>query len=424
MSSAASRMSAATANSAPPPSAWAFRAAVVGGGNPAIRSQIARIRNASDDASSSVRSALSSLRSPPETNARSPAPVMTSAAAPSAPSSAFSSWSIVSSEMALRACGRSMVTIARPSANSRPTITRSPSAVLAFSVSENSIASGLWRCRQRMRNIPVELTKRYVAEGWWTQDTLGDLIARGLQASPGAGFHVHSDVRPFAGTFHDVEIEARRLAAGLRARGVGPGDVVALQLPNWMEAAAAFWASAFLGAVTVPIVHFYGRKELGHILGTAKPRVFITAEEFGRMQFQPALCADIPIVGLVGKDYEDLLDTEPLEGTLAADPASPWFSRHASCWRTPRPSEAANSPAPRWVTSSACWPPSSFRYSRAHPSICATSGTRRRCSSSSSATGSRSAADRPTSSPACWTIPIAPQNICVTSRPLALAARQ
>ena len=111
---------------------------------------------------------------------------------------------------------------------------------------------------------------------------------------------VHSAVRPFAGTFHDVELEARRLAAGLRARGVGPGDVVALQLPNWMEAAAAFWASAFLGAVTVPIVHFYGRKELGHILGTAKPRVFITAEEFGRMQFHPDLCAEIPIVGLVG----------------------------------------------------------------------------------------------------------------------------
>src|SRR5882762_8312138 len=174
-----------------------------------------------------------------------------------------------------------------------------------------------------MRKIPVELIQRYEEKGWWTQDTLGDLIARGLQASPDAGFHVHSAVRPFAGTFHDVEMEARRLAAGLRARGVGPGDVVALQLPNWMEAAATFWASAFLGAVTVPIVHFYGRKELSHILGTAKPRVFITAEEFGRMQFQPDLCADIPIVGLVGKDYEDLLATEPLAGTLAADPASP-----------------------------------------------------------------------------------------------------
>src|ERR1700730_2302322 len=183
-----------------------------------------------------------------------------------------------------------------------------------------------------MRKIPVELTQRYEEKGWWTQDTLGDLIARGLQASPDAGFHVHSAVRPFAGTFHDVEMEARRLAAGLRARGVGPGDVVALQLPNWMEAAATFWASTFLGAVTVPIVHFYGRKELTHILGTAKPRVFITAEEFGRMQYQPDLCANIPIVGLVTNErlreehehsFDDLLADEPMSGTLATAPTNP-----------------------------------------------------------------------------------------------------
>ena len=88
-----------------------------------------------------------------------------------------------------------------------------------------------------MRKIPVELTKRYEDEGWWTPETLGDLVADGLQANPDAGFWVHSAVRPFAGTFADVELQARRLAAGLRERGVGPGDVVAMQLPNWMEAA-------------------------------------------------------------------------------------------------------------------------------------------------------------------------------------------
>ena len=174
-----------------------------------------------------------------------------------------------------------------------------------------------------MRNIPAELKKRYEDEGWWTQETLGVLLARGLQASPDAGFWVHSAVRPFSGTFRDVETLARRLAAGLRARGVGPGDVIAIQLPNWMEAAVSFWASAFLGSVIVPIVHFYGRKELAHILGTSKPRVFITAEEFGRMKFQPDLCAGIPIVGLVGKDFDDLLDDEPMAGTVPADPASP-----------------------------------------------------------------------------------------------------
>jgi acyl-CoA synthetase (AMP-forming)/AMP-acid ligase II len=216
-----------------------------------------------------------------------------------------------------------MVMTAKPSSNSRSTIEHSPSAVLAFSLSENSIAAGLEVRLSVMRKIPVELTKRYQDEGWWTDETLGDLVARGLRANPDTGFVVHSAVRPFSGTFRDVELEARRLAAGLHARGVGPSDVIALQLPNWKEAAAAFWASTFLGAVTVPIVHFYGRKELTHILGTAKPRVFITAEEFGRMKFQPDLCEDIPIVGLVGQNYDELLAAEPLEGTLATDPASP-----------------------------------------------------------------------------------------------------
>jgi acyl-CoA synthetase len=174
-----------------------------------------------------------------------------------------------------------------------------------------------------MRSIPEELTQRYEAEGWWTSETLGDLLARGLAAFPDTRFRVHSKVRPWSGTYRDVELVARRLAGGLRARGVGPGDVVAFQLPNWMEAAAVFWASAFLGAVTVPIVHFYGRKEIGHIMATAEPQVFITAERFGRMEYHPDLCAHVGIVGLVGRNFDDLLADDPMPGTIPADPRSP-----------------------------------------------------------------------------------------------------
>ncbi|MFD0686413.1 AMP-binding protein [Actinomadura fibrosa] len=174
-----------------------------------------------------------------------------------------------------------------------------------------------------MRTIPAELVERYESEGWWTGETLGDVLARGLGAAPAAPFRVHSDVRPWSGTFRDVERVARRLAGGLRARGVGPGDAVAFQLPNWMEAAAVFWASALLGAVVVPIVHFYGRRELSSILRAVDPRVFVTAERFGRMEHQPDLYADVPVVGVVGRDFGDLLADDPMPGVLAADPADP-----------------------------------------------------------------------------------------------------
>ncbi len=174
-----------------------------------------------------------------------------------------------------------------------------------------------------LRTVSPELAQRYADQGWWTRDTLGDLLGRGLNDNSDVTFTVHSAQRPYAGTFADVELLARKLAAGLRHRGVGPGDVVAFQLPNWVEAAATFWASALLGAVVVPIVHFYGPKELGYILGTVTPRVFITADGFGRMTYDPQLSADVPIVAVVGPSFDALVDTEPMSGTLPTDPGNP-----------------------------------------------------------------------------------------------------
>ncbi|MFI9536615.1 AMP-binding protein [Nocardia fusca] len=174
-----------------------------------------------------------------------------------------------------------------------------------------------------MRKVPPELTLRYREAGWWTDETLGEILARGLAAAPGATFRVHSRIRPWSGTFAEVERIARRLAAGLRRRGVGPGDIVAFQLPNWMEAAATYWASALLGTTVVPIAHFYGRRELGYILGAVSPKVFITCERFGHHEFDPGLCAAVPVVGVVDRDFDELLEPEPMDGVLPTDPDGP-----------------------------------------------------------------------------------------------------
>jgi acyl-CoA synthetase len=111
-----------------------------------------------------------------------------------------------------------------------------------------------------LRSVSDDLARHYRAEGWWTDATLGSLTAEGLAGMGHVAFEVHSQVRPWRGTFAEVDRAARSLAAALRSRGVGPGAVVAVQLPNWLEAGIAFWASAYLGAVVVPIVHFYGAK--------------------------------------------------------------------------------------------------------------------------------------------------------------------
>ncbi|MET9214099.1 MULTISPECIES: AMP-binding protein [unclassified Nocardia] len=174
-----------------------------------------------------------------------------------------------------------------------------------------------------MRTIPPDLARRYRENGWWTSETLGDLLTEGLHAAPDTTFRVHSATRPWSGTVAEVEHLARRLAAGLHRRGVGPGGVVAFQLPNWMEAAAVFWASAFLGATVVPVVHFYGRRELTHILESVRPDVFVTADRFGSLEFAPEAYRAVAVTGVVGRDFEELLDDEPLPGVLPVAPESP-----------------------------------------------------------------------------------------------------
>ncbi len=193
--------------------------------------------------------------------------------------------------------------------------------------------------RWRLRSVPPELVERYRAEGWWTDDTLGDMVADGMARMGEVPFRVWSEVRPWQGTFADVDRSARALAAALLADGVGPGDVVVFQLPNWMEAGITFWAAAYLGAVVVPVVHFYGAKEVDYIIRMVSPSVVVTADRFGHNDYlhtYGSLLSDRPDVRwlVVGDTpaselppgataLDDLLGGEPLAGPLAVDPDGP-----------------------------------------------------------------------------------------------------
>ncbi len=69
-----------------------------------------------------------------------------------------------------------------------------------------------------------------------------------------------------------------RLAGALASLGIGPGDGVAYQLPNWWEAAAVFLATTLVGGHAVPIVPILREREVGFILREARPRiVFVPA---------------------------------------------------------------------------------------------------------------------------------------------------
>ena len=188
------------------------------------------------------------------------------------------------------------------------------------------------------RPLPDGLRQRYLTEGWWGDATLASMVAEGLAGLGRVRFRVHSDVHPYDGTFDEVDRAARSLAAALAKRGIGPGSVVAFQLPNWVEAGITFWAAAYLGAVVVPIVHFYGPKELDYILDAIHPDVVVTADRFGRTDYldvyEGLLQRRPPELWLVAgsstgalpssaRPFTSVLDEEPRFAPSSVDPDAP-----------------------------------------------------------------------------------------------------
>ena len=179
-----------------------------------------------------------------------------------------------------------------------------------------------------LRSTAADLVERYLAEGLWTDDTLGELLDRQLRDETDLEFRIWSRTRPWRGTMGDVYDGARTFAGWLGSQGVEPGDVVAFQLPNCVEAAVVFWGSALAGVVLVPIVHFYGPKEVGFILDQLHPEVLVHAgadltghEDPNRRDLLVDLSAPAGADGTI--DFVDSLGATPLDGPVHLDPDRP-----------------------------------------------------------------------------------------------------
>jgi acyl-CoA synthetase len=195
----------------------------------------------------------------------------------------------------------------------------------------------------KLEPITGDLAKRYLSEGAWDDRTLGQFLSDCLLNDPGRRIRFWSPTHPYLGTVGDVYDEARRVAAGMRALGIEPGDVVAFQLPNWVEAAVTFYAAAMLGVVLVPIVHFYGPKEVRFILSQSGAKAFLTVDRIGQRDYLADLAsiradlADLEEVIVVGeqvgasdRSFKTLSEAAPLGGPLPVDPDSPALIAYTS----------------------------------------------------------------------------------------------
>ena len=104
----------------------------------------------------------------------------------------------------------------------------------------------------------------YQYAGYWSDsETIPSLLARNAAEVPGRVALVDDAGNRL--TYADLHEQSSRLGAALADRGLKPGDVVGVQLPNRVEASVVMCAIEKAGAVVCPMVHMYRDKELGYI---------------------------------------------------------------------------------------------------------------------------------------------------------------
>jgi acyl-CoA synthetase (AMP-forming)/AMP-acid ligase II len=106
--------------------------------------------------------------------------------------------------------------------------------------------------------------------------TLGDLLLMAADTQPDRMAIILPDQRS---SYAEIREAAFRRALSLQALGVGPGDHVGLLLPTGMDFVETMFATALLGAVTVPVNARYMPPELAYLVENADLKVLLTTDK-------------------------------------------------------------------------------------------------------------------------------------------------
>lgn len=123
----------------------------------------------------------------------------------------------------------------------------------------------------------------------WQPATLSELLRRSAAAFADRPL-VLTDDRSYS--YAQVDAWATRLADGLAAIGVRPGDRVGMVMANFPEFVPLKFAVARAGAVCVPFNYLYQRAELAYVLEQSRCNVLLTMTGFAGLD-QPAMLDDV-----------------------------------------------------------------------------------------------------------------------------------
>jgi len=122
----------------------------------------------------------------------------------------------------------------------------------------------------------------WVSKGLWADRTLHDLFYETVESNPDKDVLITKDRRI---SLQEWREESDALAAGLLGVGIGPGDIVAVQLPNWPEFCVLQTALSRIGAVIQPLHLVFREREVRSLLDFCETDAVIVPDVYGNHDF-------------------------------------------------------------------------------------------------------------------------------------------
>ncbi|MFF5481865.1 (2,3-dihydroxybenzoyl)adenylate synthase [Streptomyces sp. NPDC012935] len=119
------------------------------------------------------------------------------------------------------------------------------------------------------------MTRAYQERGYWTKELLGDLLAPALRRDASRPALITADLTL---TYAELDAAAERRAAGLRARGLAPGDPVVVQLPNGAELVILCLALFRTGVLPVFALPAHRTLEISHLVASSDAVAYFCAD--------------------------------------------------------------------------------------------------------------------------------------------------
>jgi cyclohexanecarboxylate-CoA ligase len=170
-----------------------------------------------------------------------------------------------------------------------------------------------------------------VAAGLWRDETLLDLFRRNVErlgdktavVAPRAEKGDETRL-----TYRELDRISDQVAVGLSRRGVGEGDVVSFQLPNWWQFTVLHLAALKLGAISNPLMIIFRERELTFMLGLAESKVLVVPAMFRNVDHRaiaravqaatPTLAHVVVVDGPAEESFDRLIALDASQAELAA----------------------------------------------------------------------------------------------------------